>query len=97
MNGARADPWVNTTSVPHTRLNRMAGSSQNFLRTRKNSQTSAKKDIWRYRAARIAFPSTPHRVRVELERSSSSWTRDRASNEVRPFPMHAEPDRLEAR
>ena len=45
MNGATADPWVNTINPPINTNTIRIGSNQNFFRTFKNFQNSAKKDI----------------------------------------------------
>jgi hypothetical protein len=47
MNGAIAEPLPSTTTPPNTAVNIKIGSSQNFLRTRMNSQSSARKDTMR--------------------------------------------------
>ena len=44
MNGAIAEPWVNTTSPPNTAIMTMMGRSQNFFRTFRNRQSSLKND-----------------------------------------------------
>src|SRR3546814_10513698 len=45
MNGATADPWVSTTRPPNSTITSSIGSSQNFLRIRRNRHSSARKDI----------------------------------------------------
>src|SRR5262245_4411213 len=42
MNGASADPWVNTISMPRRISTNMMGPSQNFFRTRMNCHSSPK-------------------------------------------------------
>src|SRR6266852_8202944 len=52
MNGANAEPDVSTTRPPNTTDIRMIGSSQYFLRTLANCQSSARKlmvpENWRF-------------------------------------------------
>src|SRR6516164_2920644 len=45
MNGATADPLVSTSSAPKIAMTISTGSSQNFLRTRRNPQNSPRKAI----------------------------------------------------
>src|SRR5262245_29692536 len=45
MNGATAVPFVSTINPPNTAIITKIGSSQNFLRTRKNAQNSRRNDI----------------------------------------------------
>src|SRR3546814_11465567 len=45
MNGATAEPWVSTTRPPNSTITSSIGSSQNFLRIRRNRHSSARKDI----------------------------------------------------
>jgi hypothetical protein len=43
MNGAITDPWVATSKAPNNAIVTSMGASQNFLRTRRNSQNSVRK------------------------------------------------------
>jgi hypothetical protein len=45
MNGATADPCVKRTRPPKTSRNRTIGTSQYFLRARRNAQNSARNDM----------------------------------------------------
>jgi hypothetical protein len=45
MNGATADPCVNTNKPPNMTIMTMIGRSQNFFRTLTNCQSSAMKAI----------------------------------------------------
>src|SRR5437660_10957471 len=44
MNGATAEPFASTARPPNTTITINTGSSQNFLRSRRNSQNSARND-----------------------------------------------------
>jgi len=43
MNGASADPWANTRSVPTSTITTMMGSNHHFFLTLKNAQNSRTK------------------------------------------------------
>ena len=45
MNGATAEPWVRTTSPPNNARTIRIGASQNFLRARRNLQSSSTNDM----------------------------------------------------
>ena len=45
MNGATAEPWASTISSPNSAIMMKIGQSQNFLRTRKNAQSSLSIDM----------------------------------------------------
>jgi len=45
MNGATAEPWLNTINAPNNAIISMIGSSQNFFLTRIKFHNSLIKDI----------------------------------------------------
>src|SRR5580693_6425805 len=45
MKGATAEPFASTSRPPNSAMTRKTGSSQYFLRTRKNSQNSLRNEI----------------------------------------------------
>src|ERR1700694_4226896 len=89
MNGANAEPDVSTTRPPNTTDIRMIGSSQYFLRTLANCQSSARKlmipENWR---SIVLRPSRPR----DREPPNSSGCR---GGQPRQTPAMPRPDRLD--
>src|SRR5919106_3406757 len=48
MKGAMADPWARSSKPRITTVTRMMGSNQNFFRSRRKSQSSARKLIYQF-------------------------------------------------
>lgn len=44
MNGATADPWLNTINAPNNAMTTNIGISQNFFRARINAHNSARNE-----------------------------------------------------